>query len=288
MLLYAIDCMLISSICSAKPKYDIIVGTDADSCPECGGMVVSDGCEYFCSACGFVCGPEIFPERCVKDSARDKFVKIESGRAYGPPTTARLHDDGLTTTAAGWFGWLQKKYTRSKVAEGLGLVELYCDLLNLPPFARETAALIYRSAKQRKGGLRDNTMLLAGAAAYLACRKHRIIRLPIDFSNAGIDDAVLREAKRIKKLLGINTGLTSAVDYVPVICSRLNLHDVCSEATIIAANAPSGKNPVAVAATAVYIAAKGKVTQKKVAEVTGIADATIRNVLKFLKEKLGL
>ncbi len=259
-------------------------------CPECGGEIISDGREYFCSACGLVCEPVLFPERCVKDKGGK--LKIESGRAYGPPTTARLHDGGLTTTASGWFGWMQKKYTRSKVAEGLGLVELYCDLLNLPPYARETAARLYRSAKLRcgrgrqKGGLRNDTRLLAGAAAYLSSKVHHIVRLPLDFSNAGIDSAILREARRVKKLLGINTDVPSAVDYVPAICGRLNIYDVCDEATAIAARAPCGKHPAAVAATAVYIAARGKVTQKQVAEITGMTDSTIRNVLRFLEEKV--
>ena len=57
------------------------------------------------------------------------------------------------------------------------------------------------------------------------------------------------------------------------------------------AEATSGKNPCSLAATAIYIAAllnKTKITQKKISEISGITETTLRNRTKEMIGELGI
>jgi len=265
-------------------KWDDYTG----QCPECGGIIVSDGHETYCSSCGFVIESySMMPERPLREDGQ---LKMESGRGAGQPVTPRLHDHGLHTVTRGRIGWLQKRFTRdSSSADGLGLVELYCSKLSLPRYARETAAHIYRKARRyNNNGRRRSTKALAGAAVYLACRIHGIVKLPIDYKEAGFDPDVFKIARELKRILGVKGKPVTPADYVPIICNRLGLPELVQQAIEIVTEVSCGKHPAAVAATAVYVVAgrRGmRVSQKAVASATGITDATIRNVLRFLREK---
>ena len=304
-----------------------MLSLDSDSymkCARCGkDTMVSDGStgERFCGGCGFVINERI------EDSGpeRRSFSKEEheDRTRTGGPSSLAIHDMGLSTV----IGYDNKDATgkplstsmkstmtrlrtwdsRSQVHESqernfrqaFGELGRIKDKLALSDAVIEKTAYIYRKA-QDKGLVRGRSIPgLVAASLYMACRDSETPRTLTEVSQK--INIKRKEVSRCYRLLLKELDLKMPVQD-PIKCmSRIASNAGLGEkvkrgALTILENAnnmeiTAGKSPMALAGAALYISAVingGYITQKVIAQASGITEVTIRNRCKGLRDSLKL
>jgi transcription initiation factor TFIIB len=299
----------------------VAIRTWESVCPDCGSMkLITDPetGEVVCQECGAVViergvdtGPEWRkPEGAGEDSGQ---------RRVGPPLSITYGGMGLSTT----FDWTSddfegKKLTKEakekmrklqrlhdtirtseerNIQQAANILAIYTDRLNLPQPVAEQAMLIYRRAL--KAGLiggRAIRVIMAGAV-YAACR---LSGLPRDLREFEKSYPLVKRKevgyayRLIIKALNIKPPIPPDPSaYVPKIAAKLNVDErAVREALCILEEAKergadyAGKDPVGIAAAALYIACQEtmqNVIQKKIASVAGVTEVTVRNRVKMLQ-----
>ncbi len=281
-------------------------------CPECGDDVLAEGdtAEKVCTACGLVLDEQRIdrgPEWRAFDAA-DKSAKSR----VGAPTTQLMHDKGLSTNI-GWqnkdtYGnpvsarkrqqlqrlrtWNERFRTRNSkernLKQALGEIERMASALGIHKSTRETASVMYRRA------LEDNLLPgrsiegVATAVLYAAARLDGVARTIDEVAVVSRVDSleIKRTYRYVVRELDVQIPPTDPIEYVGRIVSELDCGDDTTRQArqlIEAATAHgvhSGKNPVGIAASAVYAAGKlcgENITQDDVSEVADVSNVTIRN-----------
>jgi transcription initiation factor TFIIB len=161
----------------------------------------------------------------------------------------------------------------------------------------ERAAYLYRKALT-KNIIRGRTisgMILS--ALYVACRESGVPRTLQDISDVGnISFKNLSRHYRVfVKALELHVDSLNPSEFVSKIGTSVGLSEKAKrDALDIIEQAKQkgiadGKNPVSLAATALFISAllnEEKTTQDKIAQASGISSVTIRNVAKVLRKSL--
>lgn len=283
-----------------------------DSCPDCGGQVIHNEAhgEIHCQDCGRVIeankidhGPEW--------RAFDSREKNELSRV-GAPETEQIHDRGLSTVidwkdrdAYGtslssrqrtkmerlrkWDERFRTKNGRERnLKHALGEINRMASALGCPDPIRETASMLYRRA------LNDDLIRgrsiegMATATLYAGAR--------IEDTPRSIDEVVA--VSRIDKLeverayryladeLGLEIAPTDPEAYIARLASELECSDETERQSrelvqvAVDKGVHSGRNPVGIAASALYAAAKltnEDVIQADVSEIANVSKVTIRN-----------
>ena len=291
-------------ICKSNKEKDVLLVSDS-----------STG-EVMCSSCGEVIAEnvaELGPESSAQ-SGEDYLSKSRTGRK----STLAFNDMGLSTviqqsdkdaTGKNLSGEMKRTFYRlrmwdknSKALPGhrnmqkaFTLLEGLKAKLSLTDAAVEQAAYIYRKTLSKKIGRGRSITMVLSASLYAACRFTNTPRTIQDIANA----TNLRRTSihRIYRLLVRDLDLTLET-YNPVsFITRITTDVGASEKTkrdavkfLIKAEElmiTSGKNPMAMAATVVYMASiinEEKVSQTRVSIAAGISSVTIRNLCKKLKD----
>ncbi|MBI3253941.1 MAG: transcription initiation factor IIB [Nitrosopumilales archaeon] len=298
--------------------------TKKNKCPRCGqGSLVTDTNtgENFCGKCGFV----------VSDQALEagpewrSFSKEEhDGRSRtGVPTSLAMHDMGLATIigpadrdatgkplSSSMRSTIERLRTwdsRSQVHEPIDRnfrqafseLDRLKDKLGVGDAVIEKAAYIYRKALE-KGLVRGRSIsALIASALYAACRDTETPRTLKDIglaSNIKRKD-IARCYRLLLRELGLKMPVVDPIKCVARIASKADLSEKTKrEAARILRNAEeqkisAGKDPMGLAAAALYVACvtngENK-TQRDVAEAAGVTEVTIRNRYKGLKQALDL
>jgi len=295
-----------------------------DRCPRCGkGNIVTDTNtgENFCGKCGFVITDQ------VVDSGAEwrSFSKEEhEGRSRaGVPTSLAMHDMGLATIigpadraatgkplSASMRSTIERLRTwdsRSQVHEpvdrnfrqAFSELDRLKDKLAVGDAVIEKAAYIYRKALE-KGLVRGRSIsALIASALYAACRDTETPRTLKDIANSSNIKRkdIARCYRLLLRELGLKMPVVDPIKCVARIASKAGLSEKTKrEATIILKTAEeikisAGKDPMGLAAAALYVAcvANGEnKTQRDVAEAAGVTEVTIRNRYKGLKVALNL
>ncbi|MFB5597461.1 MAG: transcription initiation factor IIB family protein [Nitrosopumilaceae archaeon] len=300
---------------SANPK---------DKCPRCGkGTLVTDGNtgENFCNKCGFVITDK------VEESGPEwrSFSKEEhEGRSRaGVPTSLAMHDMGLATIigpankdatgkplSASMKSTIERLRTwdsRSQVHEpvdrnfrqAFSELDRLKDKLAVGDAVIEKAAYLYRKALE-KGLVRGRSIsALIASALYAACRDTETPRTLKDIgqaSNIKRKD-IARCYRLLLRELSLKMPVVDPIKCIARIASKAGLSEKTKrEATKILQTAEevkisAGKDPMGLAAAALYVACvtngENK-TQRDVAEAAGVTEVTIRNRYKGLKIALNL
>lgn len=293
-----------------------------DKCPRCGkGPMVldSESGELVCSSCGYVVKERIEdtgPE--WRSSSKDE-GKDES-RA-GLPTSIASHDMGLSTvigsrnadsTGRPISGSMRSTVDRlrtwdrrSQVHESSdrnlsrAFVQLrtFSDKLSLSDEIIERAAYIYRKALER-GLIRGRSITeMIAASLYAACRDSEIPRTLKDVSS--VANVARKDLARSYRLLiremDIRMPVPDPAKSVSKIASKVEAGEKTRRRAleIIAkarqAGVAAGKDPVGLAASALYVASTlvgEEKTQRDIAQAAGVTEVTIRNRYKNLRSAL--
>ncbi len=295
-----------------------------DRCPRCAkGTLVTDANtgENFCSKCGFVITDK------VEESGPEwrSFSKEEhEGRSRaGVPTSLAMHDMGLATIigpadrdatgkplSASMKSTIERLRTwdsRSQVHEpvdrnfrqAFSELDRLKDKLAVGDAVIEKAAYIYRKALE-KGLVRGRSIsALIASALYAACRDTETPRTLKDIGHASNIKRkdIARCYRLLLRELSLKMPVVDPIKCVARIASKAGLSEKTKrEATKILETAEevkisAGKDPMGLAAAALYVACvtngENK-TQRDVAEAAGVTEVTIRNRYKGLKIALNL
>jgi len=293
-----------------------------NSCPRCtkGSIVTDTNGEIACTNCGYVVtqtSEELGKEwRNFSDDKRDR-------ARTGAPTTLTKYDMGLNTTIGrgnrdssgnpitpsmkitmhrlrNWDNRSKLHSTDTRnLSRAFNELNRLNDKLALNDMVIEKTAYIYRKAEEK--GLtrgRSITSLLA-ASVYSACRDTETPRTLKEIANSC--NIKKKEVARCYRLLIRELDLKMPVVDPSKCISRIaNKADISEKSKrkalqmirmAIDTKISSGKGPMGLAATALYMACvlNGEsMTQERIAEASGVTSVTIRNRCKGLKTELNI
>ena len=293
-------------------------------CPECGsGQMVDDydQGEVICQACGLVLSEHTIskgPEwRAFTKEEKDSRARV------GMPTSYSIHDKGLSTVIdranRDAYGRqlplstrlqmlrLRKWQTRTRVhssadrnlAQAMAELDRLTDILHIPATIKERAAIVYRKALDT-GLVRGRSIsAIAAASLYAACRASQTPRTLKEVSAASRirKKDVARCYRLLVRELNMRMPVEDPIRCVSKIATKVEMAmqtqrraiKILNEAKVQGISA--GKDPMALAAAALYVACvlEGeKKTQKEIAEAANVTEVTVRNRYKGLKQSLGL
>jgi len=295
-----------------------------DRCPRCGkGTLVTDTNtgENFCGKCGYV----LTDQSMESGPEWRSFSKEEhEGKSRtGVPTSLAMHDMGLATIigptdrdatgkplSASMRSTIERLRTwdsRSQVHEPIDRnfrqafseLDRLKDKLAVGDAVIEKAAYIYRKALDKHLVRGRSISSLIAASLYAACRDTETPRTLKDVghsSNIKRKD-IARCYRLLLRELGLRMPVVDPIKCIARIASKAGLSEKTKrEATKILKTAEeikisAGKDPMGLAAAALYVACvtngENK-TQRDVAEAAGVTEVTIRNRYKGLKTSLNL
>jgi len=294
-------------------------------CPECGsGNLVEDydRGEIICQSCGLVTNDKVM-DRGPEWRAFTKEERESRGRV-GVPMSYSMHDKGLSTVIdrinRDAYGKqlpiatrlemlrLRKWQIRTRVhssidrnlAQAMAELDRLTDNLHIPAQVKERAAVIYRKALDN-GLVRGRSIsAIAAASLYAACRATETPRTLKEVASAS-SVRKKRDVARCYRLLlkeqDIRMPVEDPIRCVSKIATKVKIPVKTQRAGIkILSEAKkrgvvSGKDPMGLAAAALYVACvldDVKRTQKEIAEVANVTEVTVRNRYKGLKETLQL
>lgn len=302
----------------------MVKGSKKDRCPRCGqGTVVTDTNtgENFCGKCGYVLNEEN-----VESGPEWRSFSKEEGEnrtRTGTPTSLAMHDMGLATIigqadkdatgkplSSSMRSTIERLRTwdsRSQVHEpvdrnfrqAFSELDRLKDKLAVGDAVVEKAAYIYRKALE-KGLVRGRSIsALIASALYAACRDTETPRTLKDIGSASNIKRkdIARCYRLLLRELGLKMPVVDPIKCVARIASKAELSEKTKrEAAKILKTAEenkisAGKDPMGLAAAALYVACvtngENK-TQRDVAEAAGVTEVTIRNRYKGLKLALNL
>ena len=295
-----------------------------DRCPRCAqGSVLTDTNtgENFCGKCGFV-----IAQQSVEPGPewRSFSKEDQDGRSRtGIPTSLAMHDMGLATiigqadkdatgkplssTMRSTIERLRTWDSRSQIREpvdrnfrqAFSELDRLKDKLGVGDSVIEKAAYIYRKALD-KGLVRGRSIsALIASALYAACRDTQTPRTLKDIgvaSNVKRKD-IARCYRLLLRELSLKMPVIDPIKCIARIASKAELSEKTKrEAIRILRTAEenkvsAGKDPMGLAAAALYVACvtngENK-TQRDVAEAASVTEVTIRNRYKGLKSSLDL
>ena len=293
-------------------------------CPECtsDNLVEDyDRGEVICQACGLVINEKVM-DRGPEWRAFTKEERESRGRV-GIPISFSMHDKGLSTVIdrinRDAYGKqlpistrlemlrLRKWQIRTRVhssidrnlAQAMAELDRLTDNLHIPSQVKERAAVIYRKSLDN-GLVRGRSIAaIAAAALYAACRATETPRTLKEVAAASSVKRkdVARCYRLLLRELNIKMPVEDPIRCVSKIASKVRIPIKTQRTAIkILGEAKkrgivSGKDPMGLAAAALYVACVldgVKKTQKEIAEVANVTEVTVRNRYKGLKESLKL
>jgi transcription initiation factor TFIIB len=211
-----------------------------------------------------------------------------------------------------WQKWLRVLNSQERnYSQAMSALKLLSEKFLIPRSILENTARIYREA-YKKGLVKGREIkLMVAASFYFACRNENF---PISLNEVAQTIAKIgqivdrKEIKEIRKNIadyyrvllktsGIKQPLPNLVNSILKIGNRIGVSgstqglairilQVAKEKKVQA-----GKDPLSIAAAALYIAClqnNEKKTQKEIADIAGITEVTVRNRYKELVKRLGI
>ena len=295
-----------------------------DKCPECGYSVVVNSPETgenVCARCGLVVREASF-DRGPEWRAFTLEEKADRSRV-GSPVTILQADKGLPTIiqdinkdAYGrrvtpktrmhmlrlkkWQSRTQyQSSTERNLLQALSELDRITDKLYIRHDLQEEAAEIYRRALDR-GMVRGRSIsAIVAACVYAACRKSGKPRSLKEI--AGVSRVRLKDIARCYRLLlqeiSIKMPIPDPGSYISKIAAKasvsepvqLKARELLKQAE--RAKAVTGKDPMGMAAAALYVACVlfgERKTQKEIAGAAAVTEVTVRNRYKGLQQVLRL
>ena len=304
---------------ASKPNQRLV-----EKCHECTSKNLVhdyDTGETICGDCGLV----LYEQMLDKGPEWRAFTQQEktSRSRVGSPSSYSVHDKGLSTAISqvdrDAFGrklplatrlqmWrLRKWQIRSRVhssadrnlAQAMSELDRLSGKVYVTPPIKEKAAVIYRKALD-KGLVRGRSIAaIAAASLYAACRGSGTPRTLNEIGEASLvaKKDVARCYRLLLQELNVKMPIADPLTYVSKIAEKNEISGKTQGAAIgilrqaRIKRASAGKDPMGLAAAALYIAClqnNERKTQKDIADAAGVTEVTVRNRYKSLKKQLNL
>jgi len=299
------------------PGNDTMSGYIASSkkCPECNSTDIvfdPESGEWFCSKCGLVLldsevdeGPEWrsfdvsqYMSRARATAPLDPVRVTTFGSLVRDGRGNRIHPSKMHLMLR-----LRRLQTRSRLSEGkernlshaLSDLDRLSNRLHVSSLVHEEAIKIYRKALDKNLIRGRSIEAIAGASLYAACRLTGTPRTLVEVSeNCSVPSKDLARGYRLVHVeLGLEVPNPDPRTQVPRIAEQveasLDAQRKAVEILVAAqeAKATIGMHPGGLAAAALYLACRecgDRITQKAIAEASGVTEVTIRNVYKKLEK----
>lgn len=291
-------------------------------CSKCNsGRMVTDleSAEVICGSCGLVL-PEKEMESCAEWTTFESDNGNNNRRRFGLPNSLAFHDRGLSTIIgnqnrdstghilnASVNSSMQRLRTwdarsRSTISGHRNLMQAFNELgrlkdkLGLTNAIVEKVAYIYRKAEEKQIIRGRSVSAILAAAIYMACRELSAPKSLREMTEASqVKSKALTQCYRLLALkLDMKVPLIEPSKYIARIANKTGISEKTQRIAIammeeITKNEISaGKNPVALAATVLYLsclASDENQTQMNIAAAAGVTEVSIRNRFKDLKTK---
>jgi transcription initiation factor TFIIB len=290
-------------------------------CPECGSKdLITDikTGEIACKECALVIEDVKLNEK--PEWRAFTLEEISKKKRVGSPTSLSVFDKGLYTTfrprenASGGLLSTKKRFKMQRLkrwdyrarlhnskihnlSQATTELDRLSDRLNIPRSVKEEAALIYRKVLQEDLIRGRSIASVVAASLYLACRLTETPRRLEDIVKLSTKNRkeISRNYRVILKELGLRIPIDEPTKYISKIAFQAGLNQKIQNTAIDllrkarSVKATTGKNPAGLAAAALYIASNlegEKVTQRDIAEASGVTEVTVRNRYKGLATKL--
>ena len=299
----------------------MVISSINSNCARCGkNSLLTDDVtgEQFCSKCGYV-----ISEKSNESGPEWRSFQKDGGSnpaRAGAPSSLTMHDMGLSTiinpqnrdatgkpltsSMKSTIERLRTWDSRSQVHEpvdrnlrqALGELTRLKDKIAISSNVLEKSAYLYRKALEKKLVRGRSISAMIAASLYAACRDTETPRTLKDIADAA--NVKRKDIARCYRLLHheleLKMPVVDSVQCISRISSKLNLTEktkryavkVLQEAQETKESA--GKDPMGLAATALYVSCikNGEsVTQRDLAEASGVTEVTIRNRFKGLKNQ---
>ncbi|MEA3430269.1 MAG: TFIIB-type zinc ribbon-containing protein [Nanoarchaeota archaeon] len=287
-------------------------------CPDCGEskfFIDKEKGEIICRSCSTVV------EDHLVDFGRERFIDNEDFAKFsrtGAPFDPRISNNLITNvgnakdlrtmsrrTKYKFMRMRQKNNWSSSSIEAnlnraLSHLKIIASNLKVTNTIEREAAVIYRAAVIKgftKARSCEKTVI---AALYIACKRFAYPKTLKEFSTVtGLEKkAIGKVYRKLMRNLGIKITPLSAIDFLAKFASELNLSPKVQTQTVEwieemqRLELTSGKCPMSIAATALYLSALisdgEKRTQKQVSDVAQITEVTLRNRCKEMIRALKL
>ena len=197
----------------------------------------------------------------------------------------------------------KNKWTSSALEQnlnnGLSHLKIISGYLNIPDRVEKEAARLYRIAAEKGITRARSTEKLIAACVYVASKMQDMPKTLNEVAEATkLDKHVIAKTyKLLLRKLEMRLVPSSPIDFVGRFASDLGLNPEIQTKTvqmiekIQKMGLNSGKNPTSLAAVSLYITSllnKTKVTQTKIAKVSGITETTLRNRCKEILKELNI
>ncbi len=285
-------------------------------CPDCGHanfFVNEERGEIVCRNCSFVIDDAMLDfgrERMMDEE--DATKRSRTGAPFDPRIANNLITDvgsaddlrRLPSSTKRVMERIRKKNRwgsalEQNLSKALSSLELITSHLNLPTRVEKEIARIYRLCAERGITRIRSIEQIVAATVYIASKMQGTPKTLGEVAGVTKVDknAVANTAKLIMRKLDIKINPTSPIDFVERFASSLDLNAkiqfdaVKLVERIQKMGINSGKSPVSVAATAIYTATlmnKTRITQQRIAAVSGITETTLRNRCKEMIVELGI
>lgn len=284
-------------------------------CPECGStrlMRYYEDEDIVCMDCGLVINSKI-AEQSSEHSYNSKQRKKMTGptlfstltiqgKRSSAATTNNMHEEGNLNQKIRIFKRWQKLLKVSDATErnlALALLEItrIANDLSLPKNTLEVASIIYKKAAEKRIIKRRSIRALSTAAVYMACKQCKLPRTLDEVASASKISTreIGRNYRFLMKKLNFLIQPTKPSQYASKLSTQLSMQrktkEIINKILKVAdkLKLSSGRAPMSMAAAASYIASSitgEKKTQREIAEIAHVTEATIRNRYKELEKRL--
>lgn len=294
------------------------IGYRACSCKTISIVTDSERGEVLCAGCGQIL------KQGVSDISTEEGIFMQDEymerTRIGPASSLSMYDRGLYTvigrnvdatgnaihsTTKETFNRLRVWDKRSKPRHSSSLGKALTGLnamkkkLGIPDSVIEDAAYIYRKAVASKLTRGRTLSSLVAASLYVACRESGTLRSLDDISLASnVQKKILsRDLRTLIKKLELNLNQYDSTAFVVRLANNMDLKEKVKRDAIDIllrskeAGITTGKHPVALAATALYLACirnDERMNQRTFATTVGVSDVTIRNRIAQIRKTIRL
>lgn len=266
-----------------------------EKCTHCDGEdIIRTDTEVYCEKCGYVIVEKMIdmkPTKIYDASNKRKPSENELLVNMGLGSTYDTHDEKMRILRS-----VETKYgdNYASLMKGLNMIKSSCEKLSIP--LEKTIARRYKEL-QNKGFIHGHSIeLVVASLIHVTAKEYKMVRSVDKISKTlSVNKQKVRfYGKRIESELDLEVPHLKPINYISRFCDDLNIYgDNRKKIKKYVQNekfeklSGDGKNPRCLVGSLIYIVMDKEVTQKEVAEISGVTTVSIRNNMRIIKKVFG-